>query len=143
MAEAVEVRSPFLDHDLAGFAAQLPADYKMRDGELKWILKQAVAEVLPPNFTSRKKIGFGSPSVDFFTQAFSQYGRDLLLDATSRGRGMLNTAHVAALLRQNQADAGAHCHRLWSLLILESWMRTFIDRADPTDAGPLDLGFGS
>ena len=140
MAQAVEVRSPFLDHEFAGFAARLPADYKMRNGELKWILKRALSDVLPTEFLSRKKIGFGNPGPDFFEQAFKQYVPELLLDSTSRERGILNVDHVAALLRQHQAGVGGHDHRLWSLLILESWMRTFIDRANPTEEGPLELG---
>ena len=140
MAQAVEVRSPFLDHDFAEFAAKLPANYKMRDGELKWILKRALSDVLPMDFLSRKKIGFGNPGPDFFNQSFNKYVPALLLDSTSRERGILNVDHVAALLRQHQAGVGGHDHRLWSLLILETWMRTFIDRPNPAEGGPLDLG---
>ena len=85
------------------------------------------------------KIGFGMAGADFLVAALRSHGPALLLDATARGRGIINTRHAEALIRQHRGGGGRHHHRLWSLLILEAWLRTFIDRPDPAAAGPMDF----
>ena len=139
MAHALEVRSPFLDHKLAACAARLPADMKLRDGQLKWILKRALRGTVPDDTLAGRKIGFGMAGADFLVAALRSHGPALLLDATARGRGIINTRHAEALIRQHRGGGGRHHHRLWSLLILEAWLRTFIDRPDPAAAGPVDF----
>ena len=139
MAHALEVRSPFLDHHLAEYAARLPADMKLRDGQLKWMLKRALRGTVPDEILAGRKIGFGMAGGDYLMAALRSHGPALLLDATARARGIINTRHAEALIRQHRGGGGRHHHRLWSLLILEAWLRTFIDRTDPAAAGPMDF----
>ncbi len=61
MAVSLEVRAPFLDHNVVDFVRRLPAHFKLRDGETKWILKQAVKKHVPAEILSRPKKGFGIP----------------------------------------------------------------------------------
>lgn len=61
MLSSLEVRSPFLDRDLVAFAARLPASVKMRGGVRKWILKKAMAPLIPASILDRPKKGFGIP----------------------------------------------------------------------------------
>ncbi len=138
MAHALEVRSPLLDQELAGFAARLPAELKFRDGELKWILKQALAGTVPREILEGRKIGFGATPPEFLDRALATHARPMLLDATARSRGIVNPRMVESLVRQQLGGNPVHHHRLWSLMLLESWMRTYLDRPDPL-TGPLDL----
>lgn len=62
MMNSLEVRSPFLDIEVADFARRLPAHYKLRGGTTKFLLKHALRDVLPPAITHRKKKGFGTPT---------------------------------------------------------------------------------
>ena len=61
MMNSLEVRSPFLDIEVADFARRLPHEYKLRQGTTKYLLKQALKNVLPSEIIYRRKKGFGSP----------------------------------------------------------------------------------
>src|SRR5207302_3968850 len=66
MMHSLEVRAPFLDIDLVNFVRTLPASAKLRGGETKWILKKALARVLPDDILYRSKKGFGVPIGQWF-----------------------------------------------------------------------------
>jgi asparagine synthase (glutamine-hydrolysing) len=66
MMHSLEVRAPFLDIDLVNFVRRLPASVKLRGGETKWILKKALARVLPDDIIHRSKKGFGMPIGEWF-----------------------------------------------------------------------------
>jgi asparagine synthase (glutamine-hydrolysing) len=127
MAASIESRVPFLDHPLVEFAAGLPDRMKLRGFTTKWILREAVASILPPAILTRRKMGFPVPFGIWAASTHNAMLRDVLLDRRTRERGITDTRAVAALLdahasgRTNGADA------LWSLLNLELWYRTFID----------------
>ncbi len=61
MMNSLEVRSPFLDREVADFARKLPGRFKLHGGNTKYLLKRAAAPLLPPDIIERKKKGFGSP----------------------------------------------------------------------------------
>ena len=78
MAVSLEVRAPFLDPNVAEFAASLPANYKLRGGKSKYILKRAVADLLPSFVTRRSKKGFGVPVAEWLKEKLRPLARDLL-----------------------------------------------------------------
>lgn len=61
MMNSLEVRSPFLDAEVAEFARKLPHRYKLRGNMTKYLLKLAAQPLLPAAIVRRKKKGFGSP----------------------------------------------------------------------------------
>jgi asparagine synthase (glutamine-hydrolysing) len=125
MAHAVEVRSPFLDHRLAEFAARVPAKYKYRRGEEKWLLKRACDDLLPDAVASRSKQGFGIPVHEWFRGPLRPMARERLERLGNRPefdrRALLDTLdrHV-----ERTADLG---HHLWDLQMLDRWYERFID----------------
>jgi len=68
MMHSLEVRAPFLDIELVDFVRKLPASAKLRGGETKWLLKKALARVLPPDIIHRSKKGFGVPIGQWFRE---------------------------------------------------------------------------
>ena len=66
MLNSLEVRSPFLDIDLVNFARRIPAEYKLRNGTTKFILKKALEPLLPADVLYRKKKGFAVPLGSWF-----------------------------------------------------------------------------
>jgi asparagine synthase (glutamine-hydrolysing) len=127
MAASIESRVPFLDHKLVEFAAALPARLKLRGFTTKWILREAVRTILPPEILSRPKMGFPVPFGVWMRSGWSAVARDVLLDSRSRQRGIIDPAAVERLIAAHAAGAAEGADAIWSLLNLELWHRTFID----------------
>ncbi len=127
MANSIEVRSPFLDHPLMEFAAALPPSLKIRGVQKKYLLKQAMADLLPREILDRPKHGFAVPLHQWFRHDLVALAQDVLLNSRSIGRGYFRPGAVKRLLDEHVRGVGHWHEQLWSLLMLELWHRTFID----------------
>ncbi|HKB09017.1 MAG TPA: asparagine synthase (glutamine-hydrolyzing) [Vicinamibacterales bacterium] len=128
MATSIESRVPFLDHELAEFAAQLPDQWKLSGFTTKRVLREAMVGLLPERILNRPKMGFPVPFGVWTRADWNLVVRDVLLDRRTRQRGIFDPAAVQALLRDHASGATDGGDRLWSLLNLELWYRTFIDK---------------
>jgi asparagine synthase (glutamine-hydrolysing) len=135
MASSVELRVPFLDHRVVEFAATIPSRHKLRNGDVKWILKQAFASRLPTSTLRRTKVGFPTPLAAMFRD-MSAYLSDLLLSPRSLSRGYFNASAVETLIAEHRRGRDHH-KSLWQLVVLEEWHRAFIDRAQ-CDRSPIE-----
>ena len=127
MATSIESRVPFLDHTLVEFAATLPDQWKLQGWTTKRILREAMKGLLPDAILNRPKMGFPVPFSKWTRGAWNGVARDILLDRRARQRGILEPHAVDALLRAHAAGTTDGGDRLWSLINLELWHRTFID----------------
>ena len=126
MAASLEARAPFLDHELAEFAATIPFNLKLKGSRGKHILKEAARGLLPPEIIDRKKHGFGVPLGAWLRRDMAP-ARDILLSRRARERGLLAMSVVERLLAEHEAGARDHNRQLWVLLTLEEWHRQFVD----------------
>jgi asparagine synthase (glutamine-hydrolysing) len=122
MAHGLEVRSPFLDQELAAYVLQLPGTVKMRRMRLKFLLKQAFAAELPPTITRRRKQGFGVPLDRWFRTDLSQYLKSAL-GPGARIRNRLDPTALDAVIAAHQSGRRNFGHGLWALLTLELFLR--------------------
>src|SRR5262245_42236959 len=131
MAHSVETRSPFLDHRLIEFAQTIPDSLKLarsnKGWETKYILKRAVAGLLPDEVIYRPKQGFGVPIKYWLNREMKEMTHDLLASPRARQSGYFNPKAVAGLLQEHNRGVRDHAHSLWALLMLEIWRRMFID----------------
>jgi asparagine synthase (glutamine-hydrolysing) len=127
MATSIESRVPFLDHKLVEFAATLPDAWKLSGFTTKRILRESMKGLLPESILNRPKMGFPVPFAGWTRGAWNDVARDVLLDRRSRERGLIDPPAVDALLRDHAAGRTEGGDRIWSLLNLELWHRTFID----------------
>ncbi|MBC7912456.1 MAG: asparagine synthetase B, partial [Pyrinomonadaceae bacterium] len=127
MAVSLEVRAPFLDPRVAEFAASLPADYKLRGRTTKYILKRAVAPLLPAFVTKRGKKGFGIPIAEWIKGSLRPLARDLLSPERVRRSGLFDPAFVTRLLDEHERGVANHRKSLWTLLMFELWQESFIE----------------
>ena len=127
MATSIESRVPFLDHKLVEFAATLPDSWKLSGFTTKRILREAMKGLLPESILNRPKMGFPVPFAGWTRGAWNSVAREVLLDQRSRERGLIDPPAVDALLRDHAAGRTDGGDRIWSLLNLELWHRTFID----------------
>ena len=127
MANSLECRSPFLDHKLMEFAASLPAEYKLRGGIKKYLLKKAIKGLVPKENIYRRKMGFGVPIGRWFSGELKNYVRDMLLSESSVKRGYFKPQVVRELVNDHIEGRRDNSPMLWSLLMLELWHKSFID----------------
>lgn len=125
MAHSLEVRAPFLDHEFVEFAARVPAEYKIRDGDKKWLLKRAFQDTLPEKVLTREKQGFSVPTGEYFRGELSGYGRDRLESLGTREA--FDQQGLATLLNEHVTGRDSHGDRLWDLVMLSEWYERFIE----------------
>ena len=128
MAAGVEVRVPFLDLELVEFAARIPAGLKQRGREGKWVLKKAMEPYLPRDVIYRPKTGFGAPLRRWMRFELRELLGDLLSAESLKRRGLFDPTAVQRLIADNDAGRVDASYTLLSLLCIEIWCRTFIDR---------------
>ena len=129
MAHSLELRAPFCDHRLLELSLRIPSAVKLRRGRLKALLKTAFADVLPPELLSRPKQGFMIPLARWLRTDLRAAMEDLLSRERVSARGLFVPAVVEALKREHLDGRGSHADRLWALMILELWMRQYLDGA--------------
>ncbi len=128
MANSLEARSPFLDHEVMEFAARIPADLKLKNGKTKIILKSAFRDTLPAEIINRKKMGFGVPLDHWFRNELREMAHDTLLGQRATERGYFRKEQVAKILDEHASGAWNWQYHIFNLLMLELWHREFIDR---------------
>jgi len=129
MAHSLELRSPLLDRRVLELGISLPDRLKLSGRRGKAALRRAFGSQLPPEVAARGKKGFGVPLSAWFRGELRPLAAELLLDATTRGRGQLRPAAVKKLLDEHVSGRADHGHRLWCLVMLELWQRTWVDSA--------------
>lgn len=127
MAVSLEVRAPFLDHNVMEFAASLPARYRLRGLTTKFILKHGLRGLLPDETLTRRKMGFGVPISHWFRGELKGFLSDTILSERALARGYFVPDEVRRLVDQHTDRARDHAPQLWTLLMLELWHREFID----------------
>ncbi|MFM7594076.1 MAG: asparagine synthase (glutamine-hydrolyzing) [Isosphaeraceae bacterium] len=125
MAHSLECRSPFLDHRLAEFGATLPDHFWLsplkRTG--KRLLKHALADVIPPEVFARRKMGFGAPVDRWLRGPLASRLEELLTGPESRISALFNLSQIRNTIAEHRDQRTDHAYRLWSLLMLELWLR--------------------
>jgi asparagine synthase (glutamine-hydrolysing) len=127
MANSLEARSPFLDHNLMEFAASLPEKFKARRFETKSFLKRIAARLVPREVVYRRKMGFGVPIGKWFRTDMKDFLREVLLSEKSLTRGIVRREIIEKYVREHTSAERDHAYQLWTLLMLELWFQRFID----------------
>ena len=128
MAVSLETRAPFLDPSIAEFSASLPENYKLNGSKTKFILKQAVAPLLPEEILKRPKKGFGIPVAAWLKGKLNPLARDLLAPDRLKKQNLFNPAFVQRLLAEHETGKANHYKTLWTLLVFQLWSDNFLKK---------------
>ncbi len=129
MASGVEARVPFLDFRLLSWSKRLPTGQKILIGrENKILLKRTATRVFPRSMIYRRKMGFDVPISEWLRrqEGLAPY-LDCLLDQTFRQRGFYVARAVETMVDDHARGERDHGETLWPLLMLELWLRLFVD----------------
>jgi asparagine synthase (glutamine-hydrolysing) len=125
MACSLEVRGPFLDHELVEFVMSLPSKLKLRGFTSKYVLKKAMKRWLPDEVIQRPKKGFGVPIAKWVKGPLKGLFEDLLSSDRIKREGFLNPEYVNILLQDHLNNKKDNRKQLWTLLVWELWVSQY------------------
>ncbi len=129
MANSLEARAPFLDHEFMELTAQIPFNLKLKGlNNKKYIFKKALEkELVPKEILYRKKMGFGIPIEHWFRNEMKNYMYEVLLSKKATSRGIFDKEAIKNLLDTHTNTKINHAYRIWALITLELWFQEFFD----------------
>ncbi len=125
MAHSLEVRVPYLDHELVEFAARIPSNLKVHRLEKKYIFRKAVSPWLPREHLTRPKQGFSVPIGSWLRGPLRPMLRDLAESQELRTSPWLNHVAVRQMIDEHLAGTLNHESRLWAVLCFCEWERQY------------------
>jgi asparagine synthase (glutamine-hydrolysing) len=128
MAHSLEVRAPFLSHDIAEFLLALPPELKYKSGRGKYLLRALMRGRLPDGILDRPKQGFAAPVAGWLRHELKGLATDALARSNVEKSGLLNPAEVARLLEEHLSGKRNHGKKLWTLLMFQLWYDTWQSR---------------
>ncbi|WP_180127958.1 N-acetylglutaminylglutamine amidotransferase [Rhodoferax sp. BLA1] len=129
MAWGLEVRTPFLDHELVELAAKMPPALKLKEGG-KYPLKAMARGLIPDSVIDRPKGYFPVPALRYVRGAFLDKMREILLSDACLKRGLYQRDYVEKLLAEPEgpnAFTRINGSKLWHLALLEWWLQVHVD----------------
>ena len=129
MAHSLETRTAYLDRDFVDLAASLPGHLKIRDGEVKYILKRAATPYLPPELIERRKEGFVMPVNAWLGAGLADFTREALAAPRVARAGLVRPDAVAELVARFQGGEAALANRVLSLIALQLWWEDYLGDA--------------
>jgi len=127
MAVSLEVRCPLLDQEVIELSNAMPPAWHLAAGRGKALLRHIATDFLPEQVLNKPKTGFSIPLAAWLRGPLREFLREQLADGRFAARGLFNSAAVQRMLSQHESGACDWSNRLWALMMLELWFRTFID----------------
>jgi asparagine synthase (glutamine-hydrolysing) len=132
MINGVEIRAPFLDYRLVAYSLSLPMRAKIGGGYTKRIIRDALADLMPPEIVTRKsKIGFNSPIVDWMRGQLKPYLQDMINSESFRTSALIDPPRVKRRIEAVMSGAQprfAFAERTWKQLVPYLWERAVLKR---------------
>lgn len=125
MTYALENRPPFLDHRLVELALALPEQYKVHNGDAKWIWKEIMHGKLPDTILKRRKAGFGIPIGAWMRDELYDYVRETLISKNNLLYRYFRKDIIERLVIEHKNGVADYSNHLWCLLLLNEWLNTF------------------
>jgi len=127
MGNALEGRSPLLDHEFLELTAKIPSSLKIKNNQNKYIYKKALKGFLPGEILSKKKQGFMIPLDKWMREDLNKFAKEIILSDKAIKRNIFQKEEIEKLFKEHEAKKFNHGSRIWALLWLELWFQTFFD----------------
>lgn len=123
MSHGVEVRTPFLDHELVNISMHIDSFIKHKKGIGKYILKKIAEEYFDHDFIYRKKGYFEVPQVKYTSGDIGEFCKSVISSHECRNRGIYNNKFLDSLLQKDIKITSLGGNILWQIANLEYWLQ--------------------
>lgn len=127
MSVGLEGREPFLDQRVIEFVAQLPSDYKIRNGVTKALLKTIVHKYIDPKLMDRPKMPFIAPLTVWFKNEMKDLLHEHLNEASLQKQNIFKAKEVIKWRDQYLAGAGISHQKIWNILLFQLWYNKWMN----------------
>jgi len=118
MAHSVEVRCPYLDYRLVEFVNRLPGNFKIRNGINKFILKEALSDLLPADLLHRPKEGFVQPIYTWMHTSLKNWSVQLIETLPQQ---LFSQQYIQHILKEFMAENQSYNAKVWNLACFSIW----------------------
>ena len=126
MSVGLEIRVPFLDHNIVALSTKMDEKLKYQQGKGKYILRQLLSKYLPQSLFERPKKGFSLPLGQWFRSDLKELLNDYLSPSTIKKEGLFNAELVEQKILEHNSGRFNHQHQLWILLMWEMWRERWL-----------------
>ncbi len=127
MSVSLEGREPFLDHNIIEWAAQLPLEYKYKQGNKKFILKEIVHKYIPEQMMNRPKMGFSIPVSTWLKGDLKKYVDEYLSESFLKEQNIFHLDEVKQILHSFYTQKTESAEKIWYLLMFQMWYDKWIN----------------
>jgi asparagine synthase (glutamine-hydrolysing) len=125
MANSLEVRAPFLDHNLVELCLKIPENFKYKKKQGKWILKQLVYKYIPKEIMDRPKKGFDTPMHIWLKEDLKDWAMSLLNENKLKEDNLFNSNTISQMWQEHQLGKCNWQNNLWNILMFQDWKKNF------------------
>jgi asparagine synthase (glutamine-hydrolysing) len=126
MATSLEIRVPFCDYEFVEFAMTIPSRLKVKQFQLKHLLKKAALNYLPSEVIYRRKQGFSVPVGYWLKDNLSSFLNQYLSEDFIKRQGYFNYSFIHKMLHAHNTGRANYANHLWTLLIFQMWYQQYM-----------------